>query len=802
MTSSFRNGALGRTSSLRITALVVMASVIAMASAFSPSAMAQSGKDLEEFTVDRIDPSGEGSDCSEVSDNYRCACTSCACGAGCACGSPTRSALPRGVGGFDSNNVRLLSRISLPEFGPTYTQGTDSWGYVSPSGREYAIMGMNTGVAFVEVTDPVNPAIIGIVDHPRSLWSDVKTYQSFAYIVNDEDGFGGDGIQVVDLSQIDNGIITQLPSVLSNGLATAHNIAIDTDSGYAYLCGSNIATFGLAVYSLQNPAAPALVATTIDSYVHDAQIVTYTEGPLAGRQIAYCFNGGFGVDIVDVTDKGNIFRVSRTGYLGLNYSHQGWLDKENQLVYMNDELDELNGAVSQTLTRVLDVSNINSPTFVDSFTSGIFAIDHNLYFKDGFVYEANYRSGMRIFDVRGGIGNTVEAGYFDTFNGPDAAEFDGAWNAYPFLPSGNVVLSDIQGGLFMLDPAYALIGGPPLALEIVDGAPATLSPFGTTIRVRVAELNGQTLDPASVTLTVDLGAGDVVLPTTQVSADEFEATIPGGDCGTPVTFFASAETPEDVAVFEPFNAPALRFTAAIASTETLAFDDDLELDQGWSVGTDEDTATTGVWVRVDPVGTGAQPENDNTDAGTLCFVTGNAAPGQGIGANDVDNGITTLLSPVMDATGGDATLSYFRWFSNDQGSNPFEDSMLVSISDDGGFTWTLLEDVSENTGVWVQRSFLVSDFVTPTDQIVLRFVARDLNAGSIVEAGVDDVRLSFLECNGTPDLDGDGQVGSSDLAIMIGTWGPCVDCPGDLDGDGVIGSTDLATLIGSWGPLP
>jgi hypothetical protein len=123
--------------------------------------------------------------------------------------------------------------------------------------------------------------------------------------------------------------------------------------------------------------------------------------------------------------------------------------------------------------------------------------------------------------------------------------------------------------------------------------------------------------------------------------------------------------------------------------------------------------------------------------------------------------------------------------------------MPVSISNNGGATWILLENVAENAGAWVERSFRVADFVAPSANVRLRFEARDLGTGSLVEAGVDFVRVATQACPPVAgDLDGDGVVGGGDLAVMLGAWGGAG--PADLDGDGSVGAGDLAVLLGLW----
>ncbi len=363
----------------------------------------------------------------------------------------------RSIGGFQSENVVLHSWLPLNELDGA-SAGNDSWGYVSQSGREYALMGTTSSTVIVEITNPGNAQVIEILDGPNSTWRDIKTYGTFMYCVSE----GGGGIQVFNLADIDNGNVQTYNSA---GSGASHNVAIDTTSGYLYRTGG--AANGLYIYDLSNPTTPVQVGEWTDRYVHDAQVITYTEGPFAGRQIAFCcagFNGGWsdtGLTIVDVTNKSNPFVVSQTYYSNAAYCHQGWLSEDKTLFYINDELDEQSNG-GQTTTRIINVEDIENPSFVGTFTSGTNATDHNLYTHNGLIFEANYRSGLRIFDTTNPL-NPTQYGYFDTYPDNDSSSMNGLWNVYPYFPSGTVIGSDLERGLFVwklgiLDPCTIPLG--------------------------------------------------------------------------------------------------------------------------------------------------------------------------------------------------------------------------------------------------------------------------------------------------------------------------------------------------------
>jgi hypothetical protein len=184
----------------------------------------------------------------------------------------------------------------------------------------------------------------------------------------------------------------------------------------------------------------------------------------------------------------------------------------------------------------------------------------------------------------------------------------------------------------------------------------------------------------------------------------------------------------------------------------VAFEDTIESDLGWVSGAPGDDASTGQWERANPQGTAAQPENDHTPGGTICWVTG-AQAGSGLGSFDVDDGTTTLLSPVFDAgdgLDGEAFVSFWVWFSNDTGGNPGEDTLPIDISSDGGTNWESLDELTASTNGWERRSYRVSDVTTATDSVRLRFRARDLDGGSLVEAAVDDLLVERVGCDDEP----------------------------------------------------
>nr|MBA3725768.1 choice-of-anchor B family protein [Armatimonadota bacterium] len=352
---------------------------------------------------------------------------------------------------FTFSKVALKTHIDLATFGAS--NGNGCWGYVSPSGREYAIMGLSNKVAFVEITDPAKSDWFASIPHTDILWADIKVYGHYAYVVTEA---SGSGIQVIDMSDIDNHVVTLVRTITSVG--RSHTCHIDETSGFLYTCGSNEGGGTTTVFTLANPADPQRVGVaslTGGDYIHETIVHTYTSGPYAGRQIFFGCGTDRGVEIYDVTDKNAPFLIKRVTYPDIGYCHQAWLSEDLKYLYMDDEFDEdWFGYTSRTI--LFDVSSLENASYVTTFTTGIHTIDHNLYVKDGFIYESNYKSGLRIFDANDNPTAPTEVGWFDTYPESNDTGYAGLWSNYPFFPSGTVIGSDINRGLFVWDVTEAV----------------------------------------------------------------------------------------------------------------------------------------------------------------------------------------------------------------------------------------------------------------------------------------------------------------------------------------------------------
>ena len=361
------------------------------------------------------------------------------------------------AGIYPCKGYDLLSRIPLEYF--ESVEGNDSWGWTdSFDGKEYALMGLDDGTAFVDISDPEVPLYLGKLPSAtvNSSWRDIKVYEDYAFIVSEAPGHG---LQVFDLSKL-RSVKTQqtFDSDLNfNAFGNAHNIAINKESGFAYVLGSKLFDGGPAFIDINSPLNPSIVGGySFSSYTHDAQVVKY-HGPdtrFKEKEILFGSNSIGGENnqliILDVTDKKNPELISSIEYSNAGYTHQGWISDDHKYFFLGDELDELKIG-HRTKTRVFDIQNLENPIIHNTYYGQTASIDHNLYVKGSKIYMANYTSGMRVVDFNNISDNDFrEEGYFDTYPSDNSTNFFGAWNVYPFFSSGVILISDINYGLFIV----------------------------------------------------------------------------------------------------------------------------------------------------------------------------------------------------------------------------------------------------------------------------------------------------------------------------------------------------------------
>ena len=741
-----------------------------------------------------------------------------------------------------------------PVPGAPYGAGYSAcWSYIHGDGREYAAIGASNGTAIYNVTDPYAVYLVEYIAGPNSPWREMKSYRNWLYIVTEGPG-PGTGLQIVRMT---NPELPVLAATYTTNFVTAHTVSIDTARALLICDGtrntSGLAT-GMRILSLANPEAPVEVGwwpggsipVSNALYVHDCV-------PVGNRIYAASINAGI-QRVLDFTNPAAVTEIKEWTYPGA-FTHNCWPDASGQWLYLTDE-------VNGEPLKIFNIADVMNPVETNGITSNPHAIVHNAHVKGSELYLSNYTEGIRILDLQD-PGHPAEFGWADSYPGPSGG-YGGVWEVCPFFPSGTVIASDMQTGLYVYRPVRSF----GLVRAVVDSGPG-LPMAGVVVRlvtqgdslvtpadgiVQFAPSPGtQTVTArrfgfyeASATRAVSVGSRDTVhLSLVRRPARGYSGTVRRAGSETPIEGaeidfldtplsvqtdalgrFALKTVPEDtyrVEAHGPGYRP-LRYTLHLDSTFPATHDlplvaaatyDAFESASGWTVGGPGtgDDATAGIWVRVVPLGSGepqpapaaaprrvrplpvsmppaglgarhapgeaastpgrrpgtlheeqeetgappgpAQPYFDRTPPpGQMCWVTGQGTNPADIGENDVDGGKTSLTSPPLDLTGmSDPTIGYWRWF---YASGNQDDWFAVLISSDGGATWATVDTTYGAHNRWEERTIRVRDYVTPTGQVRVRFIAADTNPGGIVEAALDDfttydAALPNVEAPAAPD---------------------------------------------------
>ena len=356
--------------------------------------------------------------------------------------------------GYPCDGFALQSHLSLTQM--FAGDGNDSWGWTDPQdGTEYALVGLDNGTAFIDISDPANPVLVGKLPtySSSSIWRDIKTYNNYAFIVSEASGHG---MQVFDLTRLRN--VANPPEFFTedahySGIGGVHNIVINEDTGYAYSVGGGNYSGGPHFINIQDPLNPVGEGGySGGGYTHDAQVVIYN-GPdtnYTGHEIFFGANANH-VEIVDVSNKSNPIQISSFTYPSVGYTHQNWLTEDQKYLLLGDEGDEFDFGFN-TRTIVFDVSDLDNPTVHTEYFGETASVDHNGYVVGDKFYIANYSSGLRVVDISDiDNGNMTPYGYFDTFPSNNSANYSGSWNVYPFFESGNIVISGSTGFTLAID---------------------------------------------------------------------------------------------------------------------------------------------------------------------------------------------------------------------------------------------------------------------------------------------------------------------------------------------------------------
>ena len=664
---------------------------------------------------------------------------------------------------------------------------SDVWGYVDPSGNEYAIVGLQNGTSVCHVTSPATASEVFFEPGMSSIWRDMKVWNDHAFITTE----ATNGLLVIDLSTLSAGTPVALATSYYYGppgdtWESAHNLFID-ENGVCYIFGANRDNGGCIMLDVTDPTNIIELGKIEDWYVHDGVCKNDT------LYLAH-ISDGF-MTVWDVADKTNPVMLGSSPTPG-NFSHNIWFSDDLNYVYTTDEIP--NGYIGEY--NVSDPTNIFETDRIQS-SPGMDVIPHNAHFLNDYVITSYYRDGITIHDVSN-KGNMVEVGNFDTSPAFTGDGFNGCWGAYPWLPSGNILASDIENGLYILGPNYQracflegnvtdFATGAPIndvLVEIVSTSVTDNSDivgdyaagyhaagtydviysnpgyfpdtaYGVVLTNGAVTVQDMQLIPiVPVTVTGDVSefvlGGAIPGAIVQIeNADFTYNTTTDGSGNFTISSFLPGEYVVTVGLWgyitvcetHVFNLS----NTSVSIQLSMGYADDFALDLGW---TETSTASTGIFERADPIeisswggGGVTVPEFDlSGDCGGLCYVTGNGA--SSAGADDVDDGETQITSPSIDLLSSYANpyLNFSRYWDNSGGSGgaPRDDSLRVIIND--GTTDHIIAYYTEddNDNAWTSLSYRIRDYVVLTSNMTVTFHTADEGSGHLVEASIDGFFIS------------------------------------------------------------
>ncbi len=641
--------------------------------------------------------------------------------------------------------------------------------------REYALVGVNNGFSIVDVTNAASPTEIFFEAGPNSIWRDPFYHNGYAYCVTE----GGGGMLIVDMSPLPGS--TSLTTTLYTGsqfnISSAHNMFIESATERAYLFGTNDVD-GVIILDISNPMSPVEIGIWNDYYIHDGFVRgdTLWAGCLA--------DGAF---VVDVSNAGSPVILANWDTPS-EFAHNIWPSDDNAYSYTTDE-------VNSGFVAAYDMSNLQNVVESDKvrhpLSEGV--IPHNTHFLNDYIITSHYRDGLTIHDVSD-PSNIILTGYFDS-SPLSGSGFNGSWGAWPYLPSGNLLIADIEEGLFVISATYkrgarlegtvtefgtsnplndvliTVVGAGLVDNSNLFGDYATGTEAAGTYSVTfekggyisqtiagVELVNGQ-IEILDVELVPDVafnlsgmvteeGTGNPISGATVQFVNPFfniEATSNGAGNYSENEFYAG-QYEVTVAAWGYVGECSLMDITSGGTPPNfelqVGYHDDFTLDLGWTV---TGNASAGEWERDVPIETTfdnsiSNPGTDsNGDCGDQAFITGNA--GGGAGSDDVDDGVTILRSPVMDLTSyNNPTVQFDYWFFNGGGSSGVNDEFIVKV--DNGTNVVTLASLPQTSNVWTPYSNTLASQISISTTMQLVVEVADTDPGHLVEGGLDKFRIA------------------------------------------------------------
>lgn len=654
----------------------------------------------------------------------------------------------------------------------------DVWGYTDEFGNEYAIVGTSKGTSIVNITNGAQPQEVFWLAGTESIWRDPCVFGDYAYVTTEAE----DGLLIIDLSPLPQS--TNLPTAIYTGPASnpwqsAHT-CFTSESGFGYIFGANRDNQGVIILDLNNnPMQPQEVGVFDISYVHDGferNDTLYT---------AHIYDGYF--CIVDVSDHSNPVLLATHNTPNF-FTHNIWPSANGQTVYTTDE-------ISGAYVAAYDISNLQQITELDRIQTmqGTSVIPHNTHVKGDYLITSYYSDGIVVHDAHDPA-NLIQLGRYDTYPGQTPG-FDGCWGVYPFFASDKAVAADITEGLYILKinyaPAASLVG---VVKDLTSGqvlSGVSVSLLGAAMQ-EMTNAQGvyKTGMANSGSYVVEVNKPGYYPQTIQVSLVEGLTTTQNFNL-LPIPPYALQVKVLDQATNLPISNAEIKLvhpqlihqgvsnglgqedftlyyqdsyelvvgkwsyqtkcsTVQIdANTQQLivylnkGYYDDFTFDFGWTVLSN---AETGSWERAKPNATTNTVFDNDTplDCFDQCMLTGNGTtpnPDQ----NDVDNGFTTLKSPIFDLNGMSTPyLNYARSFFCFHGPGTFDDTLSIWLSN--GLQSVLIEQIigpQGNPMEWEYKSIALNNLIAFSNTMMLSVTIADYNGNpNITEAAFDHFSIT------------------------------------------------------------
>ncbi|MBL4705191.1 MAG: choice-of-anchor B family protein [Flavobacteriales bacterium] len=692
-------------------------------------------------------------------------------------------ALLLSITSFSQLNISQLGYVDVPSLHGG-NDLSDVWGYVDGAGEEYAIVGVENGTSICHVTNPATASEVFFEAGMNSIWRDMKVWNNYAFITTE----ANNGLLIIDLSGLSGGTPVTLSTTYYTGPVgdswdSAHNLFID-ENGVCYIFGANRGNQGVIMLDVTNPSSIVELGIVDDYYVHDG---------VAKGDTLYCgnINEGF-MTIWDVSNKTAPVLLGSSPTPG-NFTHNMWFSDDLNYVYTTDEIT--NGYIGEY--NVSDPTNIYETDRIQS-SAGMDVIPHNAHFMNDYIITSYYRDGIVIHDVSN-KGNMVEVGNFDTSPAFSGDGFNGCWGAYPWLPSGNILATDIENGLFILGTNYQRgcylegtvtdisttgpINGVQIELvttsvmdnsdivgnyaagyhaagtyDVIYSHPGYLpdTAYGVVLTngvITVQDIQLTPIVPVNISGNVSEQIGGANVAGAQVIIENVDftfTTTTDGSGNWNVTGVIPGDylvTVGDWGYVTTCASFTFDLTNSVANMQLeVGYADDFSLDLGW---VETSSAASGIFVRVDPIeisgGSGTTVPDDDLsgDCGDRCYTTGNGA--SSAGADDVDDGETKITSPVMDLSGYvNPYLNFSRYWNNSGGGfgSTRNDSLTVIIND-GTNDYVIDYYVeADNDNAWTALSYRIKDVVALTSTMTITFHTEDESPGHLVEASIDGFLIS------------------------------------------------------------